>query len=793
MGHELAFEIRLDSDYHVGSGHGGTGVDSSLMRDSDGVPAIRGISGLLRDAAWRLLQQPPLHWARKCSSSTPRVLERQSAGKGDRLNRPPYCESDDACPICRIFGTPGRPKPWAFRTARPVDEGLPSGGDRPRCPWDGHRVTRARVSPRTRRAEARKLFSQEQGDGRLVFRFIAHTAREGKAAAEEAAFIVAAARVARGLGRGRRRGQGACRIHLVDPTAEEEWLRRFREHWLDRRPAAATAPVPTTPAVVTNADRGSELRLRVIARADEPLVLASRAEAGNEFETRPWISGTVLLGALAARVASRHDLHEPGAREAFVRLFLRGRLRFSPLLPVVLDGQRLVPAIPVPLDLLTCKAFPGFSEPGAHPVAGYAGEAQLPRNCPECGAPLRSLSGLVLVHPNPVRFDPRRRHEMHIAIEHETGRVGEGDLFGYVGLDAGQYFLGEIHCRDVADWTSLSAMAALPERGESLILQIGKATGRGHGQVALAFDEIRAGERDPWRGLPLGERVPGARSSELVMTLLTDAIVPDPWLRARVGFEEQWLGQLLGVKLTIVRAFCRSRAVDGFFGHLGLPRFRDVALVAGSAVGLRLAWVPDGFHETLRRVERDGIGLRREEGYGQVVFNHPIYSVPSLPSENRIRIPEALVRQGATESVPALIAGFRRLWERELEADGLQECEKDEFNAVARLLRHQSSAPFDVLRSRLEDFGKPKNVAGLAPLGGPRGEKGIVARTKAGRARLVELLGTLEVRVAESEGPPAECQRVGVEILAERVAAAAEAARAERERPALGGEQEARR
>jgi CRISPR/Cas system CMR subunit Cmr4 (Cas7 group RAMP superfamily) len=48
---ELVFETRLDANYHIGSGHGGRGVDSSLARDVDGVPVIRATAGFLRDAA----------------------------------------------------------------------------------------------------------------------------------------------------------------------------------------------------------------------------------------------------------------------------------------------------------------------------------------------------------------------------------------------------------------------------------------------------------------------------------------------------------------------------------------------------------------------------------------------------------------------------------------------------------------------------------------------------------------------------------------------------------------------
>lgn len=791
MSTQLVFEITFDSDYHVGAGHGDGLVDSTLLRDGDGMPVIRGsaITGLLRDAMWRLLQQDPLGGERKCQ-------------KSGRKDSPPFCAPEpDACPICRVFGSPGKPKHWLVSSARPIEQsvpGLPGRGEA----VGGHVVQRVRVSPRTRRAEPRKLFRQEQGEASWKFSFTVSTTEHDAAVIEEAALLVAAARAVRGLGRARRRGRGICHVHLRDRDAEKQWLDRFKTHWLDDQSLTVKADTVTAqvPAITPS---GDSVRLRLIARADEPVLLARRAEAGNEFESARLIPGTALLGALANRTARRYDLKgEDDARAAFVQLFLRGRVRFSALFPVRFHEEDLIPAIPAPLDLLTCKAFPGFSgNDPAHRAAGYALDDATPDHCVDCeerfedtNVPLKPLSNFVTVYIRPKQFGPRCRHEMHIGVDPATGRVRERDLYGYVSLEAGQYFLGELFCADTAAWQALREIADLPELGAAFTLHIGKATRRGHGQMRMVLEDLSdAGPADPWRGLPLTERVPGCRpANELVMTLLTDVILPDPWGRGRIGFDESWLSDMLGGRVTIVRAFARAREVDGFFGHLGLPRFRDVALVAGSTVGLRFDGAPSAdLLSTLALLEREGIGLRREEGYGQVVFNHPIYDNDNIQrlADNVLDLPEALALPGAAKSAPAIVARFRKRWEKELSDIKVSVWQKESFDAIARILRHGAGGSLATLKERLADreqqadgtFGQPRNLLNY-DLGGPRSEKAVVRDTRHGRRKIIEMLDQLEQHELVTKHPDLtpQLRRLGIEMLADRVAQGAAAARAQK-------------
>ena len=109
-------------------------------------------------------------------------------------------------------------------------------------------------------------------------------------------------------------------------------------------------------------------RLRVLLRTDEPLLIARRAEAGNQFETMESIPGSVLRGALAWRLArhagTRLDDHDSAEYHNFSALFFRDTVRFSALWPVEVrkvDRNQGYLALPAPRDLLTCELHPGYS------------------------------------------------------------------------------------------------------------------------------------------------------------------------------------------------------------------------------------------------------------------------------------------------------------------------------------------------------------------------------------------------------------------------------------------------
>lgn len=777
MSLKLTFEITLESDYHISAGHGkGALIDSALLRDGDGAPVLRGttLSGLLRDGLWRLLQTKPLEGKARDIHGGERYCGQYATGS-----------NPDLCPLCRLFGTPRRPKAWRISSARPATMQEPvSGKHQP----EGQTVARARIDPRTRRAEPRKLFSQEEGNSRWTFQFTVTWPTDDAGNLDEAALLTAAARNVRQLGRSRRRGQGECLFTLVDVEGaaaiapvkaggEQDWqtllLDRFAKHWIDGDPASPSRPTASL-TLPNEPSGGSPVRVRLFVRTDEPLLIAKRAEAGNQFESLSVITGQVIRGALAWRAARRYDLDDRDGETyaAFVRTFLRDDVLLPDLYPAQFKTSALQPTIPAPRDLLTCKV-------GRFDHGFWFATEEVPEECERCDSKaFTEVKGFVTLSEytwsrNPEYDELKRSSEMHIRIAQEKGRVSEGDLFGYVALDAGQYFVGDLLCTDEAAWKRLQMLAHI-EPNQPIVLRLGKARRRGYGKVMVWFQIDQDEPEDVWIRLPLEERMKEVQR-DLRLTLLTDTIITDRWGRYATGFESGWLSQVLEQEVEIISAADGTHPVDGFDANLGLPRWRDITLAAGSTVRLQLKKAPD--LDCLRQLEQQGIGLRRNEGFGRVAFNHPMYSRCRGITSN-VEFPQALHLDPTPSSDEE---HFREEWEDVLgDTKSWKKCQDERFRAVARWLyanRHLTSdKDLEELKTQLTSLGELPEKA-IEFIGGEE-EYGKRHTLKPPTDRLAEHLGIKFVGDMLTELEKLENYRrfwpLGVQMLAEHIAAAVE-------------------
>ncbi|NUM73792.1 hypothetical protein HUU40_05475 [candidate division KSB1 bacterium] len=773
----LTFQIHLRSDYHLSAGHRGEDADSALFRDADGLPVLRGttVAALLRDGLRRLILTG-------AGTLKDHVMKCRASGLDENQN-PRYCGQDTEegatkpCPVCEIFGSPKTIKPWLVSSARPMRLQKPEAGNIPS--WGAQNAMRVRVDPRTRRAEARKLFSQEEGDSRLVFEFTVTNVRPTDEEEAQAALIVAAARMVRNLGGSRRRGRGECLFLLTNVSGASDnnpavWLNKFQEIWLKgnaiTKPGGTTNQPDSKP--ILRPATGSRLRLRSMVRADEPILVAKRAEAGNEFEALESIPGTAVRGAFAQMAANALARYSDEMRENFMRLFFSEHVRFSPLYPAAQDRASIRPAFPAPLDFQTCKLHPGFKAYGAGVLKHYQKGEKGCLRCEEAKlkADLKSMHGYLYVdHQSKLKdAEVDQRLEMHNTINPRTERVLTTNLFAYQPLASAQFFMGEIFCADKNLWNLLIDMAGLQPIGQSFTLHLGKASRRGYGKTTAVVQEMPAEGSPLWIGQPIQDRV--SLQAELILTLMSDTIVPDCWGRFHTGFEDEWLTKELGTAVKIDKQFVNARDIDSFNAHLGLPRWRDVALTAGSSVLLQ----PNGQWDLARleQLEREGLGLRRNEGFGWIAFNHPVYFNPAALEDWQFELHKDLKRANTLDSHRfSREEKFREAWKEALKKS-FDKCRKQPFIAAARLLRvEKNSSPSD-LKERLNRLGLRENLDETLPpnenLWFDKEGKG-----KEGRKQILDALDELKNILpnhGEDENHRKELAALGIEMLAERIA-----------------------
>ncbi len=357
---------------------------------------------------------------------------------------------------------------------------------------------------------------------------------------------------------------------------------------------------------------------------DTPVCLSSRPALGNETQTLSFVPGSALRGAVAAMF-----LRYQPADERFHTVFGQGGLRFSNLTPI---RTRVVPR-----SAYTCKRFPGFRGDAPLPDGTYPhGVFDLlfeplvgtNRRCPKCSAPLEPLEAEF--------YDPSKSETVRVRTETRTrtavagkGSAREGLLFTQEELAAGNWFGGWVSGNEVAFDTLLKALQVKP--GQEFVVFFGKRLG---GKARMYFGQTVPAEK------PVLFSWSGKTGLWITMTLVTEAILVDRLLRpvASLGAEE--MVNLLGfpreMLIEVVCAFLSQRRVAGWstVGRMFKPD--DQALLAGSTF---LLHCPQGetpqLHSWLEDVTAFGIGLRREEGFGQVTFADPLHV--SVASEQKVR------------------------------------------------------------------------------------------------------------------------------------------------------------
>ncbi|MGI8551364.1 MAG: RAMP superfamily CRISPR-associated protein, partial [Dehalococcoidia bacterium] len=664
MSTRLTLRVTFLDDVHLGAGRGlGEVLDTIILRDSDGVPRLSGteLAGTLRQSLYLLLQEEPELWRW-------RLCEQSEIGRNGRSSCAASLPPAERCPLCRIFGTTDAPLGgWEVRSARPSQAGTeadsaytiageaempaPIGGQGYgwRAGREGStRVARTSVDPRTRRAQEDHLFVQEYGDAGLVFSTRWETVRPAAEALDEAAMLYAAARLTPAIGAHKSRGAGRCEIELEGSVqadgaeiSKADLLQRFAGAWLrgDLQSSAGTpsggefpATARARPASAPVVESTSLRRVTLVFETLEPLVVARRPQAGNDYLSASLIPAQTLWGALAAKAA---------ARSGVVPVALQnGSARVTPAYPArPAGGRRLLAAIPAPLDLLSCKAM-GVWDPGSgHGIARASSQRAIEPYCPRCKADGADVALLQARGFVPVlggsSFSIRPSSEVHLAIDPARGAGRQGDLYSYTALPRGTLLVAEIEGDPGGVAALLHALDLAQDRPGRM--QLGKRVSRGYGECTVQVIENPG--RSVFCPTPLNQRVARdaiEKKQPITLTLLTPLIEMDWWGRYRTGIDAALLSSLLGLQgnhspLEILGSFCASSIVYGFNRTAGLPRWGDVAVSEGSAISFHWNGGYDDLLPRLERAESNRHGLRVNEGFGMLAFNHPVYSVAPIP------------------------------------------------------------------------------------------------------------------------------------------------------------------
>lgn len=184
-----------------------------------------------------------------------------------------------------------------------------------------------------------------------------------------------------------------------------------------------------------------------------------------------------------------------------------------------------------------------------------------------------------------------------------------GAVYRYDALAAGQSFQAAIICDYDADASTL-----FPFIRDHVSL--GGSRSGGYGQAEISKVQVYDHDLE-WHALDDSEDVP---EGMLIVTLRSDVLLRDE--RGQFTVDPELVGRVLSrhlqVELKLEDAFLNSQLVGGFNRRWRLPLPQALAMRMGSV----LIFQDPGCDPTaLAALEVRGIGERRAEGFGRIVFN----------------------------------------------------------------------------------------------------------------------------------------------------------------------------
>ncbi|MFP4033320.1 MAG: RAMP superfamily CRISPR-associated protein [Desulfococcaceae bacterium] len=349
-----------------------------------------------------------------------------------------------------------------------------------------------------------------------------------------------------------------------------------------------------------------------------PAIVSGVSNDPNSAATLSFIPGSAIRGALAGRLLA--DKVDPEGEE-FRQLILSGAVRFLHAYPEI-GGERSLPA---PVSLRSEKNEPK----NGCDLADYDGDPSEAEDMEDLEEhwPAEDLASAGAPFLSPAAFFravPDVRARLHQQRDRNKGRpwkdrrngaeINHGAIFAYEYLEAGQTFCGAIQLRPEA--------ANARERIKTLLkkapILVGRSRRAGYGGEAdICFEPEPIGRENGSvsselrRGLSPGD--------EFRLRTLSACVIRDPDTgQLDPAALEFAVLKRLGDRAEVLRRRWNFERVGGFNRKWRLETPQALSAAAGSVLVLRAK--SEISADDLRKIEHDGIGERKAEGFGRVIF-----------------------------------------------------------------------------------------------------------------------------------------------------------------------------
>ena len=206
----------------------------------------------------------------------------------------------------------------------------------------------------------------------------------------------------------------------------------------------------------------------------------------------------------------------------------------------------------------------------------------------------------------------KKEANLHIALAQGEEK---SKMFRYEAIAKGQTFVGLIQCRSEEDALKYKNLL------ENAVIYLGGSKGSGYGRCIITKAECISWEsaRQEFAGFNEQQNTNNA----LVIYALSNLILTDEWGKPTGRLSEKFLEERLGIcNVQLKQAYLSTFRTSGFNHTWKARQIQQTAVSAGSVYLYTFDGTLDA--EKVSKLEEDGIGVRKTEGFGRILINLPL-------------------------------------------------------------------------------------------------------------------------------------------------------------------------
>ena len=601
----------VDTALCVGdSGGGETGADRTTVKTSDGklyIPAST-VKGIWRHACEVIAQSQDHFVCRspRAENMCPRPPEEYQETGAKSVK-------DGHCVICQIFGSP-KMVSSIFINDLTTDTELVAESTEIR---NGVTINRQR-----RVAEYQRLYFTETSLSNAGIVFSGDVTINAEITDEQIELLRAGLKFIHAIGTGKSRGLGWLELEIR------------RED---------SSPVHREVASITPDPEGDFTELAIEVTLQSPVVLGGRKPTGQVIETVQQIRGGLLRGAVANAWLTASN-GQPDAD--FKRLFLG---ESAGIFRNCYPGTKVLPA-----TAIGCKDFGGFptvDDPDKHGIFDTLFKRLIAERtdrlydpkCPRCDAGEGRVEAQKGFYTQSNGSCEKRavntRLLTRVAINRKCKVAADELLYNLNAVDPLSTKGEKIRLYGSARVPS-AIMDKVADTLQKEVQRLGGGSSRGLGQVCVKVEnrvdtdslerrvcDFNEALKNVWEtdSCPPNTNAEVLDGTYFSIALQSDAILEENWQRSMV-LTAPMLQEAAdcAAEVVLIRSFASYDYVSGWNTAWGLPKEVDLTTCMGSVFVFRTsdidAWMP-----ALRTLEKIGVGIRREEGFGQILICDPFH------------------------------------------------------------------------------------------------------------------------------------------------------------------------